>query len=274
MKEQIHTIPIHEALEQGGECPLCYIEKKTKERVMDFVLGSSASYMEADIRSMTDQEGFCRAHFKEMFQYGNSLGNAWILKTHYKKTIEEYEKITKHWKPEGKKKEGLFRKGKTAENSFVNWLGEREKSCFICKQLESSYQRYMDTFFELYQKDKEFQKKIMESKGFCLSHFRDLCMAAEEKLKEEEQKNFYAEMLPWEKEQLERIFEDVSWLIEKFDYRNKDADWKDSKDAIQRGMQKLKGGFPAEKPYEMKKQYQKSAFRCYKRRKKKIKKWH
>lgn len=47
---------------------------------MDFVLGHGASYMEADIRDMTDKEGFCRAHFKKMFDYGNSLGNAWILK--------------------------------------------------------------------------------------------------------------------------------------------------------------------------------------------------
>lgn len=32
---------------------------------MDFVLGHGASYMEADIRDMTDKEGFCRAHFKK-----------------------------------------------------------------------------------------------------------------------------------------------------------------------------------------------------------------
>ena len=40
--------------------------------------------------------------------------------------------------------------------------------------------------------------------------------------------------------------------IEKFDYRYKDADWKNSKDAIQRGMQKLKGGYPADGPYKPK----------------------
>lgn len=35
---------------------------------------------------------------------------------------------------------------------------------------------------------------------------------------------------------MERMSADVDWLIEKFDYQNKDADWKNSKDAIQRGM--------------------------------------
>ena len=78
MKEQLHTIPISDAMANAGECPFCYIEQKTEEHMMDFVLGHGASYMEADIRDMTDREGFCRAHFKKMFDYGNSLGNAWI----------------------------------------------------------------------------------------------------------------------------------------------------------------------------------------------------
>ena len=89
MKEQIHTIPISDAFDNAGECPFCYIEKRTEDHVMDFVLGHGASYMEADIRDMTDKEGFCRAHFKKMFDYGNSLGNAWILKTMYMRHIEE-----------------------------------------------------------------------------------------------------------------------------------------------------------------------------------------
>ena len=41
--------------------------------------------------------------------------------------------------------------------------------------------------------------------------------------------------------------------VEKFDYTNQDADWKNSRDAIQRGMQKLKSGYPADAPYQQKK---------------------
>ena len=52
---------------------------------------------------------------------------------------------------------------------------------------------------------------------------------------------------------ISRITEDVSWLVEKFDYRNQDADWKNSKDAIQRGMQKIKGGDPSLPPHVLKK---------------------
>ena len=52
---------------------------------------------------------------------------------------------------------------------------------------------------------------------------------------------------------MKRVGEDVAWLVEKFDYRNKDADWKNSKDAIQRGMQKLWGGYPADPFYQQNK---------------------
>ena len=52
---------------------------------------------------------------------------------------------------------------------------------------------------------------------------------------------------------MDRMYEDVAWMIEKFDHTNIGADWKNSRDAIQRGMQKLKGGYPADKPYKMNK---------------------
>ena len=38
-----------------------------------------------------------------------------------------------------------------------------------------------------------------------------------------------------------------------YDYKNKDANWKDSKDAIQRGMQKLRGSDPSLPPHVLKK---------------------
>ena len=50
----------------------------------------------------------------------------------------------------------------------------------------------------------------------------------------------------------QRMEEDLVWLSDKFDYRNKDADWKNSKDALQRGMQKLRSGYPADPVHKAK----------------------
>ena len=56
--------------------------------------------LESDVREDTDREGFCRAHMKNMFDYGNTLGNGWILKTYYKKLLSEMNGEFRHFKPQ------------------------------------------------------------------------------------------------------------------------------------------------------------------------------
>ena len=50
---------------------------------------------------------------------------------------------------------------------------------------------------------------------------------------------------------MQRLSDDLDWFCDKFDYRNKDADWRTSKDALPRGLQKAAGGSPADEPYTM-----------------------
>lgn len=250
MKEQLYTIPLNDAINAGDECPFCFIERAVEQDMLDYVLGSGSSYMESDMREITDKEGFCRTHFKKMFDYGNTLGNGWILKTHYRKMINEMKAAAKATKPV--KMSFMEKRSKTNEpkNAMVAWAKDTTCSCYICRQEKDTFDRYMDTFFVLYKKDETFRDKVKNSKGFCITHFGDLCEASAEKLNEKEQKEFFDMVFPVMEQNMERLYEDVSWLIDKFDYRNKDADWKTSKDALQRGMQKLKGGYPADSPYK------------------------
>ena len=37
---------MNDAMDADDECPFCYVERKTEQELMDFVLGSCASYME------------------------------------------------------------------------------------------------------------------------------------------------------------------------------------------------------------------------------------
>ena len=245
MKEELYTIPLNDAVNADDECPFCYIERKVEQDMMDFALGSQSSYMESDIRDMTDREGFCRRHFKAMFDYGNTLGNAWILKTHTKRMLGELRDVSKGFKP-GKK--SLFSKG-DGGNRISMWVREKESTCYICDEYKKTYARYLDTFFYLWKNDPVFREKVKNSKGFCLPHLGDLCDGADSKLSGSDLEDFYSVILPLSEKNLERIHEDVSWMVEKFDYRNKDADWKNSKDSIQRSMQKLKGGYPADPAY-------------------------
>lgn len=250
MKEKLYTIPLNDAFSAGDECPFCFIERAIEQDLLDFTLGSCSSYMESDVREATDNAGFCRMHFKKMFDYGNTLGNAWILKTHYQKMITEMNTQFKHFQAPKTTLKNKFKKAAARQNPIGIWTAEKERSCYICNQFQDTYERYLDTFFVMYQKDTAFQEMVQNRKGFCLPHFGDLCETAENKLNNKQKAEFFSAMFSLMNSNMQRISEDVSWLVEKFDYRNHDADWKQSRDAIQRGMQKLKGSYPADPVYK------------------------
>ena len=236
------------------ECPFCFIERNVEQDLMDYVLGSCASYMESDTREATDKAGFCRMHYKKMYDYGNTLGNGWILKTYYMRLLNEMKDEFSHFSPSPKMSLKDKLAGKTpAANSIAAWVEKKESTCYICDFFKKEYARYMDTFFYLYKNDDAFVDKLKNSKGFCLHHFGDVCAAAETHLNDAQKKDFFPLAFKLMEDSTERIFEDVSWLIEKFDYRNKDADWRNSRDAVQRGMQKIKGGYPGDPVYKMNK---------------------
>lgn len=254
MKEQMYTIPLMDAYRSDDECPFCFIERKLEQHSIYFVLGPGASYMEDDIRAQTDQTGFCRTHFQKMYDYGNRLGSALILSTHMKKKNKELADVIKHFSPGKPSALGRFKKiqpGASApKTSIGQWVRQQEEECYVCNYYKNTYARYLDTFFELYRKDPEFVQLVKDSKGLCIHHFGDLVESAEEVLSAKEKKDFYDVILPLMEANMKRVQEDVEWFCAKFDYKNKDADWKNSRDSIQRSMQKMAGGHPADPPYQ------------------------
>ena len=175
MKEQLYTIPLNDAINANDECPFCFIERNVEQDLLDFVLGSGSSYMESDIREATDKAGFCRNHFKKMFDYGNTLGNGWILKTHFLHMNKQMHDQFRSFVPQKTPLMGKLKKNAAQRSSIGVWAKEQEKSCYICKRFEDTYDRYLDTFFVMYKKDGEFRNKVKNGKGFCLPHFGDLC---------------------------------------------------------------------------------------------------
>lgn len=253
MKEKLYTIPLNDAVNAGDECPFCWIERNLEQDLMDYVLGSGSSYMESNVRDLTDKAGFCREHIRKMYDYGNTLGNAWILKTHYRKVIGEMNDCFKKYSPVKVGFKDKFSKDGELKNPVARWTKSRDCSCYICGEFNKTYDRYMDTFFSLFKDEGEFRTKVLEGKGFCLHHFGDLCEYGEMHLNEKEKAEYYPKLFELMKTNMERVYEDISWLIEKFEYQNANADWKNSKDAVGRGMQKLRGSYPADPPYKMKK---------------------
>ncbi len=245
MKEKLYTIELHDAMMSGDECPFCYMERDLEQKAIEFVLGSS--YMESDTRDKTDRQGFCRHHTKMMYDYGNTLGNAWILKSRMKHMREGLKKEMAEFKPEAAAKFGLFKKKEDVSGTSVgNWIRGEESHCYVCARVDDTYRRVIDTFFYQVKHEKEFVDMVKNSKGFCIHHFADLIDACAEKLDKKEQEAILPVLFEQMNRELDRVQEDIDWMIEKFDYLNKDKDWKNSRDAVQRTMQKIVGGHPAD----------------------------
>lgn len=248
MKDTIETIPVNEAFSSGDECPFCYLERMAEQRTIRYVLGPGASYMEPDVRVTTNRLGFCRSHMKKLYDYGNTLGNALMLQSYYDDLLEELHAAAQNFQMPEKK--GLFQK-KKPENPDVYWkrLQERVDSCAICDKIEYNMSRYYHTFFVLI-KDAQFREKVFFSKGFCLRHFARLLQEAEAYLPNSQREWFYKTVFSLMEEHLIRVKGDLDWLIAKYDYRNAGADWRNSRDALQRAMQKLEGLHPADPIYK------------------------
>ena len=246
MKEHIDTIPVTDAFSKDDECPFCYLERQAEQRAIRYIAGPEASYMEPDIRAITDSQGFCRQHYKALYDYGNALGNALMMQTYYVGLQKEFKAQLGDFQLPDKKK--LLAK-KHAPLPITQWAREKESTCFLCSKLSYNMRRYYATFFHLL-KEPEFRESVGNSKGFCMHHFRELLEMAEEFLPNNQISWFYPTVLALMENSLARVQTDIDWFIDKFDYRNADAPWKNSKDAVPRGMQKLKGGYPSDRPFK------------------------
>ena len=86
MKEKIYTIPVNDAFSSDCECPICSMYKALEDDAVSYTMGPS--YMEDDIRAMTDKKGFCQKHLKKVYDCENRLGFALVMKTHLDRVIK------------------------------------------------------------------------------------------------------------------------------------------------------------------------------------------
>ena len=254
MKETIYTIPLIDAFKADDECPFCFIKRKLEQDAISFILG--CAYMESDIREATDKTGFCSTHYQKMYTYGNRLGTALILHTHYKVLEKELATKINEFSPTKTGLLGKFKKVKTTDaaigNPLSEWAKEKTHTCYICDHMNQNFNRYLSTFFYLIETNQDFMELFKASKGFCIPHFGDLMALSDTHLSDKNKEDFYSILFEQMQSNLNRIEEDLGWFIEKYDYQNFNADWKNSKDAIPRGMQKLSSIYPNDPPFKEK----------------------
>lgn len=251
MKEQIYTIPLNDAFGEDCECPLCYLENKLEEDLINYYLGPSL--MEPDHRLVTNQKGFCRRHFEMLYsRQENTLGLALIIETHMEHLLGKLkEGVRKELSflrkqadaPAIEKIKSLVSKKKDSSpdspDRLSRMLAGIRKECALCDKLNFTMGRYIDVMFYLWKTEPEFRNKFNACKGFCLFHLESVLDAADKYLGAGQRKVFAEKLLEIQLNNMDRILDEVKWFTKKFDYRYKDEPWKNSKDAVPRSIQKI-----------------------------------
>lgn len=241
MKEKLYTIPVNDAFRAGDECPICRIRTSLTNNAVEFTMGPS--YMEDDVRMETDRIGFCGRHIRLLYGNQNRLGLALMLKTHMDRTISDLERLCAQDSGARHPPSGLFRKKSqpTAAEPVQSYIKALNTSCFICNRIEEMYGRYLATVFYLYKNDDAFRNTFRTGKGFCTDHFGVLRAMAPEELSGTLLTDFLSDLDRLYLENMKRVRDDLEWFTDKFDYRNADAPWKNSKDALPRTITKTNG---------------------------------
>ncbi len=234
MKQKLYTIPVNEAFEKDCECPVCEMYHALEDENIEFVMGSS--YMVDDIRMQTNEVGFCTHHIKMMYQNQNRQGLALMLLTHMQHTNKKIRSLMDK-KATITKGKGLLGK-KTVEDPLTDYLKTVNSSCFVCNRMEPIFDRYLDTIVHSYQHEPGFKELFKKSKGFCTEHFMRLRETAFQKMKDEVQTEFLNDLNNLYIENMQRVTDDLEWFTDKFDYKNADKPWKNSKDALPRSITK------------------------------------
>jgi len=243
MKYTLDTIPVLDAYRTGCECPLCKMRIQSEDSYVDSMLG--AAYMEPDCRVRTNEIGFCTRHFELMYDRRNRLGLALMTHTHMQEVIRSMEDILAGSMPKGGFLASLSR-GKSGEETAPAKIRARIGGCVICDDLNNALNRYAYTIAQLYFTHTEFKQLFESSKGFCLPHLALVLEMAGKTLSAEQTKTFQKKVAEIELANLKRVEGELEWFTLKFDYRNTDKPWGNSKDAVERSINKLMGAIVGE----------------------------
>lgn len=254
LKETIYTIPIVDAFQSDYDCPFCYLKDKLEDDGLAYFLGDSL--MTSEGREATNEHGFCKEHWEKMFvSKQNALGLGLIMDTylqglnqmyfkHAKEAIEEQEAKSKSNFVENVAGTASKKLGKKSKNSqktdeFVEFLKGKNQDCALCRRIDENMTRYIENFFYMWQSDDSFREMFSGCNGFCMDHFIMLVDGASNHLSVKNEGVFMAELIRKQYECFKKLQKDVNWFTKKFDYKNDNEPWGNSKDALQRTVRRL-----------------------------------
>jgi hypothetical protein len=97
----------------------------------------------------------------------------------------------------------------------------------------------MYTVLYMYKHEAEFPALLAKSKGMCLEHYAQALEMAPKHLSGDSLRQFVDTLTDIEQKSFQRLEEELAWFTAKFDYRNQDKPWGNSRDAVKRSVNKL-----------------------------------
>ena len=231
----IDSIPVWEALEKDTCCPFCALYERMEQQEVERSLGGSV--MEPDARIRVNETGLCARHHQQLFGMQNRLGHALLTDSHTKELLKKLEKLEKQ---ADASKPGLFG-SRSRDASPAGELRKLCSRCVICEDINGHMKRYLYTFIHLWKTDPSFAQKWKASKGLCLPHAADVLEMAESALHGASYRAFVREILSLLCEKLAQDEKDLEWFTLKFDYRNQQKPWGNSRNALERTANRLRG---------------------------------
>lgn len=244
LRQHIDTAPIWEVYKEDCECPLCLLNTKVENSNVNYFLGESV--MEPDQRIEVNEKGFCSRHFKQLYDAGNRLPLGLMTHTHIKETLRSLRTHAEKMKASAAEEAGkpIYKRiGPKKGGNMVETAAEIanfSERCVLCERLVDNMERYIYTILYMYKHEPEFPKLFAESKGMCLKHYRQALEMAPKHLSGEKLEQFADTLVDLEVANFERLEKEVEWFTLKFDYKNEDKPWGNSRDSVKRGINKLR----------------------------------
>lgn len=197
MKESIYTIPISEAFEAPGGCPLCAIRTRLEERWVEYITGPAM--MEPEVRIQTNEKGFCRRHYEKTLRQQNRLSVALMLQTRL-----EYLK-------------GEI--GSPPKRGILPPKTESPCGCFICESIDREFGRILENIAVVWARESDFRDLYARQVFICLPDYKRVTAAARQKLRGRDLSGFLKAAAALAGKPLSALKENIDAFCGLYDYR-------------------------------------------------------
>lgn len=200
MAYHIDTGLIKDKLKTDCECPLCEIQSIVEEQFLYEFLNDAV--MEENTRLKVNRLGFCSKHFDKLFNRQNKLSVA----------LQVYTRVD------------VIKSAVTGIKSAKQALKQAKElkslssTCIICELTEESMIKYYKTVAQMYLRERDFYKTLLDTKGFCLNHYGELLKYA--RFAGPAVKEYVSLLSAHEQRHISRLQNELKEFCDKHDYRN------------------------------------------------------